>query len=58
MMTLRRFWTWVTSYPMRYEGNAFTDIVNGKSVGRFIDRHGNNWLAHGRWSAFRVERGK
>ena len=58
MRIIRRFWTWVTSYPMRYEGHAFTDIVVGLPVGYFIDRHGNKWLAHGRWSAFRTERGK
>lgn len=40
--------------PMRYDGFAFTDIVSGRSVYRWIDRLGRCWLAEGAWSSFRV----
>lgn len=44
-----------TSYPMTLICYEFTDVVSGKSVFRFRDRHGKLWLAEGRWSWFRVE---
>jgi hypothetical protein len=56
MKWFRHFWFWATSYPMRYTGCAFTDIVVGQPVNDYIDRHGKHWMAHHRWAIFRVER--
>lgn len=42
--------------PMRFKGRAFTDVVVGKAVNDYTDGLGRDWLAHGAWSLFRVER--
>lgn len=41
--------------PMLYRTLAFIDRVSGKSVYRWTDRLGREWLAEGPWSLFRVE---
>lgn len=40
--------------PMRHISFAFTDVVSGRPVHRFVDAFGRTWLAEGRWSRFRV----
>ena len=40
--------------PMRAQGLAFVDRVSGKSVYRFVDGLGREWLAEHRWAPFRV----
>lgn len=42
--------------PMQCEGFAFTDLVSGEMVYYWVDKLGRRWMAHGRWSLFRVER--
>lgn len=40
--------------PMRFVRFCFTDVVNGQPVNFYYDRFGRPWLAHHRWSLFRV----
>lgn len=51
---IKRFWTWLTSYPMTRIDYAFTDAVSGRSVYYFLDQHGRRWMAEHRFSTFRV----
>ena len=40
----------------RYErvAYAFTDVVNGRPVFYYRDRHGVHWLKHSKWGIFKV----
>lgn len=42
--------------PMTHISSAFRDVVNGRMVHYWRDQFGREWLAHGRWSLFRVPR--
>lgn len=46
---------WLTGgRPMKCLGYAFTDPIANLPVFYWIDKYDRVWLAHGRWSAFRV----
>lgn len=33
---------------MKFTGKSlFTDVVSGKTVGIYVDRHGNEWMSDG-----------
>jgi len=54
---LKRLWSLITSYPMECRVRChFIDRVSGKSVGIYVDRHGNEWMAEHSLALFRVER--
>lgn len=51
---MRWLWKLTGGRPMTFVNFRFTDVVNGLPVHHFHDRLGRDWLAHGRWSLFRV----
>lgn len=36
-------------------GYAFTDIVEGKPVYYYMDRHGEIWMKSSKWALFKVK---
>lgn len=40
--------------PMKFDGYAFRDIVDGQQVYYYRDGYGRRWMANGQWSLFRV----
>ena len=55
MNTDPKWWHHLTGgRPMQFVASAFMDIVNGRDVNYYRDAFGRPWLAHGRWSKFRV----
>lgn len=53
---MKRFFLWLLGgRPMKLSfANVFRDRVNGKVVNTYSDYKGRRWLAHSRWSLFRV----
>lgn len=53
---MKRFFYWLTGgRPMQLHiKNVFRDVVNGQMVHVYTDHKGRDWMAHGRWSLFRV----
>jgi hypothetical protein len=54
-------WIWILTggRPMRcVDSCVFVDRVSGKSVGRYVDRWGREFLSEGPWSLFRVRAGR
>lgn len=52
-----RWWhSFTGGRPMILMGFAFTDVVSGRPVSYFRDAFGNEYMAEGPWSSFRVPR--
>lgn len=51
---MKLFWWLTGGRPMQLDGFAFTDTVVNQPVYYFTDRFGRRWMAHNRWSLFRV----
>jgi hypothetical protein len=52
----RAFYRLSGGRPMTFITFAFTDVVSGKPVNYYQDRHKQKyWMANGRWDKFRAE---
>ena len=54
-MTQRWWHKFTGGRPMTFVRHAFIDNVIDRDVNCYIDAFGRRWLAHHKWSNFRVE---